>query len=83
MWNVFNIQLSCFITFFKADVYSFGLLLLEMCIRQFPVPDQIPDQIKLVPYPELKDLIVRCVQQVPERRASMEEVIQFLTRLTE
>lgn len=66
-----------------VDVYSFGLLLLEMCIREYPVPDQLADQIKHVPCPRLKELIRCCVQQVPERRPGMTEVIEFLTQLME
>ena len=74
-----NIQLYCLFTFFQVDVYSFGLLLLEMCIREYPV--QIPRQIQHVPCPRLQDLIGRCVEQAPERRPKMDEVIQILTQL--
>lgn len=66
-----------------ADVYSFGLLLLEMCIREYPVPDQLADQIQHVACPRLKELIRCCVQQVPGRRPGMDEVIEFLTQLME
>ena len=65
------------------DVYSFGLLLLEMCIREYPVPDHIADQIQHVRCPRLKELIGRCVQQVPERRPGMGEMIKILTKLIE
>lgn len=77
-----NIPLSAFY-FFQVDVYSFGLLLLEMCIREYPVPDQISHQIQYVSDPRLQELIRRCVKQDPERRLIMDEVIQILTRLRE
>jgi len=64
-----------------VDVYSFGLLVLEMCIRKYPVRGQIADQIKHVPCPRLQGLIGRCVEQDPERRPRMGEVIQVLTQL--
>lgn len=67
--------------FFQVDVYSFGLLLLEMCIREYPVPDQIYDQIKYVAYPGLEELIRHCVELEPEKRPTMDEVIDMLTQL--
>ena len=79
LWNVW--KHSNFIS--QVDVYSFGLLLLEMCIREYPVPDYIADQIQHVPCPRLRGLICRCVQQVPESRPGMDEVIEILTQLIE
>lgn len=66
--------------FFQADVYSFGVLLLEMCTRQMPVPEQMSEQLKLVPNAELKNLIGACIHHNPENRPSMNVVINFLTR---
>ena len=64
-------------------MYSFGLLLLEMCIRERPEPDDIANQIQHVSCPRLQELICSCVQQVPERRPGMDNVIKFLTQLKE
>ncbi|XP_078372796.1 uncharacterized protein LOC144656448 [Oculina patagonica] len=62
-----------------ADVYSFGLLLLEMCTRQRPVPEEISEQIETVANLPLKNFIRACVHQNPENRPSMNEVIHVLT----
>ena len=59
----------------QLDVYSFGMLLLEMCTRELPGPQQKEEQIALVPDHVLRGLIRRCVQQDPEARPTMEEIL--------
>ena len=69
----------CFFSFLQQlDVYSFGVLLCEMCTREFPVPDQKQQQIALVTDHVLRDLIRRCVQRNPEARPTMEEILNEL-----
>lgn len=67
--------------FFQADVYSYGLLILEMCTRQRPIPEQISEQVeRVVTVSEpLKNLIHACIHQNPENCPSMDYVIDFLT----
>lgn len=71
------------IYFFQADVYSFGLLLCEMCIRELPVPQQIQEQIGLVTNGVLRELIMRCVMRDPEARPAISDVILVLTQQAE
>ena len=71
------------LVFFQADVYSFGLLLCEMCIRELPVPQQIQDQIGLVTNGVLRELIMRCAARDPEARPAISDVISVLTQQTE
>ena len=63
------------------DVFSFGLLLCEMCIGELPVPQEIRDQIGQVTNAVLRGLIQRCVQQDPKTRPAMSEVIAELEEL--
>ena len=63
------------------DVYSFGVLLCEMCTRELPVPQQIQDQISLVANGVLRQLIMQCVARAPEARPTMSDVISMLTQL--
>ncbi|XP_078367513.1 uncharacterized protein LOC144651443 isoform X2 [Oculina patagonica] len=65
----------------KIDVYSFGLLLCEMCIRELPVPHQTQDQISLIKDRVFKDLVTSCVRQDPVERPNMAEVISELEKL--
>ena len=69
--------------FLQVDVYSYGLLLCEMCIRELPVPQQIQDQISLVTNGVLRELIMRCVARAPEARPTMNDVIFVLTQQAE
>ncbi|KAL9974223.1 hypothetical protein ACROYT_G011238 [Oculina patagonica] len=65
----------------KVDVYSFGVLLCEMCIRELPYPQEIHNQIGRVTDGALRGLIQRCVQRDPETRPAMSEVICELEEL--
>ena len=64
-------------------MYSFGLLLCEMCIRELPVPQQIQEQIGKVTNGVLRELIMRCVMRVPEERPTISDVISVLTQQDE
>ena len=51
------------------DVYSFGILLVEMSIRRFPSAETIEKeaQIREVKWPQIKRLILRCTGKVNSR----------------
>ena len=64
-------------------MYSFGLLLYEMCIRQLPDwipsdPEWILAQMGLVTYGLLPHLIIPCVERAPDARPNMNDVIRVL-----
>jgi len=59
----------------QMDVYSFGVLLCEMCIRDLPNPQQRGKQVKLVENQVLRNLIKRCIMTDPMARPTMEEII--------
>ncbi|KAL9975188.1 hypothetical protein ACROYT_G012317 [Oculina patagonica] len=59
----------------KIDVFSFGVLLCEMCIRELPDPKQREEQVALVTNHVFRGLIRRCIQTDPEARPNMEEII--------
>ena len=60
-------------------MYSFGLLLCEMCIRDLPVPQKIQEQIGRVTNSVLRQLVTRCVMIAPDARPTMNDVITELT----
>ena len=59
-------------------MYSFGVLLCEMCIRELPRPHEIRTQIGQVSDGTLRRLIKRCVKRNPEERPFTSEVISEL-----
>jgi len=59
-------------------VYSFGVLLCEMCIRELPDPQRMRNQIGQVSDGTLRRLIKRCVRRNPEERPTTSEVISEL-----
>ena len=79
--NYFSVALQFSNSFcLQVDVYSFGVLLCEMCIRQLPDPQRRDQQIAMVTNRLLRALIRRCVQTEPETRPNMEEIIEELEK---
>ena len=60
------------------DVYSYGVLLCKMCIRDLPDTTKRDTQVAQVPYEGFRCLIQRCIQMEPETRPTMEEIIEYL-----
>ena len=79
--NIYFFTLLVFIFCFKVDVYSFGVLLCEICIRELPDPDRRDQQVAMVTDRTLRGLIRRCIYQDPEARPSMEDIIEELEQL--
>ena len=67
----------------QVDVYSFGVLLCEMCTRELPDPQKIQDQISLVTNGVLRQLIMQCFARAPGARPTMSDVISVLTQQAE
>ena len=59
-------------------MFSFGVLLCEMCIGELPDPERRVEQIAIVQNRLLRALIRRCLQSDPEARPNMEEIIKDL-----
>ncbi|CAH3182540.1 unnamed protein product [Porites lobata] len=62
----------------KVDVYSFGALLCEMCIRQLLDPQRRNEQVVLVTNGVFRGLVRRCMQREPGARPTMQEIIDEL-----
>ncbi|CAH3168208.1 unnamed protein product, partial [Porites evermanni] len=65
----------------KIDVYSFGILFCEMCTGELPEPEKREEQARLVTNKKFGELILWCIEEDPEMRPSMEEVIEKLEQL--
>ena len=62
-------------------MFSFGLLLCEMCIRELPVPNETQEQVSMIADQVLRDLVTSCVRQEPGERPTMAEVITVLEKV--
>ena len=62
-------------------MYSFGVLLCEMCIQELPDREKRDQQIAMVPNRVLRALIRRCLQSDPEARPNMKDIIEELEEL--
>ena len=60
------------------DVFSYGILLIEMMVCQFPDIEKRKDHIDAIKRPTLKDLIQRCLLENYKRRPTMAEIIKEL-----
>ena len=59
----------------KMDVYSYGVLLLEMCSRRFPNPEECEALLQRVQQPAMVALIRQCMEREPMRRPTMSDII--------
>ena len=59
----------------KMDVYSYGVLLLEMCSQRFPNPEGCEALLQRVQQPTMVALIRQCMEQEPMRRPTMSDII--------
>ena len=62
----------------KMDVYSFGVLLVEMCTCEFPAPERRAELIQSIRYPQLVDLITQCLNEDPDRRPTAALLVDLL-----
>ena len=62
----------------KMDIYSFGVLLIEMCTCQFPVLERRAELIDTIEQPQLVHLIRQCLNADRERRPKAAQLVDLL-----
>ena len=62
----------------KMDIYSFGVLLIEMCTSEFPVPEMRPRLIPTIAHAQLVALIRSCLAPDRDQRPRCSVVIEQL-----
>ncbi|CAH3172504.1 unnamed protein product [Porites evermanni] len=66
----------------EIDVYSFGVLLTEMCLKnELPNPERREEQVRRVENKEFGSIIFWCIEDDPKDRPTMTEVIKELKQL--
>ena len=67
----------------KIDVYSYGIVLCEVCTCRFPKAEDYRNMILQVQRerPQVYELIVECTKRDPSDRPSMAEVIMELSKM--
>ena len=77
------INASFTLAYLQMDVYSFGVLLCEMCIRQLPStsPHERQERIGRVRHTVLRNLVTTCVRPDPDDRPDMADVLRELEKL--
>ena len=65
------------------DVYSFGVLLMEMIVRKPPPPTTVAREVEVesVPWPSFKQLIQKCILREYQNRPSTGQVLIDLTSI--
>ena len=66
----------------KMDTFSYGVLLVEMCVRRFPesIPAQREAQILQIQWAAMVSLVRRCTSKRPADRPSMRDIMELLGR---
>ena len=67
----------------KMDVYSYGILLVEMCLGELPEsqPERRQEQIQRIQWVSMVSLIRRCTSERPAHRSTMSNVMDLLARI--
>ena len=67
----------------KMDVFSFGVLLAEMCLRMLPEsqPEHRKNQIRRIQWPAMLSLVRSCIAEMPVDRPSMSDIMEQLSRI--
>ena len=65
----------------KMDVFSVGVLLIEMCTGQFPSDDGRERLLLTIPDRGFSDLISRCIDHERDNRPSAQELLSELKQL--
>ena len=61
-------------------MYSFGVLLCEMCIREMPDPERRKQQVLLVRNHVFRNEVHACLQVDPAKRPDMAQIIQEIQK---
>ena len=62
----------------KMDIFSFGVLLIEIFTSEFPVFEHRPQLISLIPFRALVELIERCLRVDRNQRPTAAQVLDHL-----
>ena len=65
----------------KMDIFSFGVVLVEMCTARFPDPATCERLILSIREPRLVGLVRQCIAEDKDRRPSAADIITQLTEL--
>ena len=62
----------------KMDIYSFGVLLVEMCTCDFPAPERRAELMESIDHPRLLSLIRQCLNVDRDRRPTAAQLVDLL-----
>ena len=62
----------------KMDIYSFGVVLVEMCTCDFPAPERRAELIRSIQHPGLLGLIQQCLREDKDRRPTAAQLVDLL-----
>ena len=62
----------------KMDIFSFGVLLVEMCTCDFPAPERRAELMESIRHEGLLNLIRRCLREDRDRRPTAAQLVDLL-----
>ena len=67
----------------KVDVYSYGILVCEVTMGQFPLEERLPSMVQAIRdrWVFMHNLITACIQEHPDNRPTMSHVLTELNKL--
>ena len=65
----------------KMDTFSYGVLLIEMCLRKLPESKNREEEIQHIEWPEMVSLIESCISENRSDRPSMSDIMKQLSAI--
>ena len=64
----------------KMDTFSYGVLLVEMCVRKFPASNRAQREAHIleIQWAPIVSLVKRCTSEKPDDRPSMSDIMELL-----
>jgi len=67
---------------FSSDVFSYGVLCIQICCLEFPVSGQHQQQVAKISNTKFHNMLLRCIFEDPSKRPKISDVLNYWNNIT-